>query len=79
MSSTIKENVKNQLMQVSLSTKQEKVKFLYNEITKEMPPYLLPMVSMVLPCKIEELSDEKINEIVDIVQTYINWIRGLHE
>lgn len=46
---------------------------------KEMPPYLLPMVSMVLPCKIEDLQEEKIDEIVDIIQTYINWIRGIHE
>ena len=68
------ENVKNQLMQVNLSTKQEKVKFLYNEITKEMPHYLLPMVSMVLPCKIEDLPNEKITEITDIVQLYIDWI-----
>ena len=74
MSSTITENVKNQLMQVNLSTKKEKVKYLYNEITKEMPPYLLPMVSMVLPCKIEDLPEEKITEITDIVQLYIDWL-----
>ena len=74
MLSTIKENVKNQLTQANLSTKQEKVKFLYNEITKEVPPYLSPMVSMVLPCKIEDLPDEKITEITDIVQLYIDWI-----
>ena len=32
---------------------------------------------MAMPCKIEDLQEEKINEIVDIVQTYINWIRGI--
>ena len=43
-------------------------------MTENVPPFLAPMLYSVIPFDIEELTEEKLEEILTIIKEVVDWI-----
>lgn len=43
-------------------------------MTENVPPFLAPMLYSVVPFDIEDLTEEKLEEILTIIKEVVDWI-----
>ena len=70
----LKEKLSTLVAQEKPSTKIEKVKTLWNKMTENVPPFLAPVLYSVIPFDIEELTEEKLEEILMTIKEVVDWI-----
>ena len=70
----LKEKLSVLVAQEKPLTRIERVKSLWNKMTENVPPFLAPMLYSVIPFDIEELTEEKLEEILTIIKEVVDWI-----
>ena len=70
----LKEKLSILVAQEKPLTKVERVKTLWNKMTENVPPFLAPMLYSVIPFNIEDLTEEKLDEILTTIKEVVGWI-----